>query len=28
MTYTGADGALTDNGDGSYSFAPNENFKL
>ncbi|EPA1954967.1 tandem-95 repeat protein [Vibrio alginolyticus] len=26
VTYTGADGALTDNGDGTYSFAPNENF--
>ncbi|MEZ9300549.1 tandem-95 repeat protein [Vibrio splendidus] len=26
VTYTGADGILTDNGDGSYSFAPNENF--
>ncbi|WP_206382607.1 tandem-95 repeat protein, partial [Vibrio kanaloae] len=26
LTYTGADGVLTDNGDGSYSFAPNENF--
>ncbi|MFA0554693.1 tandem-95 repeat protein, partial [Vibrio sp. 10N.222.55.A1] len=26
VTYTGADGVLTDNGDGSYSFAPNENF--
>uniref|UniRef100_UPI00403B0CAF tandem-95 repeat protein n=1 Tax=Vibrio kanaloae TaxID=170673 RepID=UPI00403B0CAF len=26
IIYTGADGVLTDNGDGSYSFAPNENF--
>ncbi|MFA0154359.1 tandem-95 repeat protein, partial [Vibrio sp. 10N.261.46.C10] len=26
VNYTGADGVLTDNGDGSYSFAPNENF--
>ncbi|MDW2325847.1 tandem-95 repeat protein [Vibrio sp. 1401] len=26
VTYTGADGVLTDNGDGTYSFAPNENF--
>ncbi|MEQ3696030.1 MAG: tandem-95 repeat protein, partial [Pseudomonadales bacterium] len=24
--YTGTDGILTDNGDGTYSFAPNENF--
>ncbi|WP_155488095.1 tandem-95 repeat protein, partial [Vibrio harveyi] len=26
VTYTGTDGVLTDNGDGTYSFAPNENF--
>lgn len=26
VTYTGTDGILTDNGDGTYSFAPNENF--
>ncbi|NMU72193.1 tandem-95 repeat protein, partial [Vibrio parahaemolyticus] len=26
VTYTGVDGVLTDNGDGTYSFAPNENF--
>ena len=26
VTYTGSDGVLTDNGDGTYSFAPNENF--
>ncbi|MEZ8382482.1 tandem-95 repeat protein [Vibrio splendidus] len=26
VLYTGADGVLSDNGDGSYSFAPNENF--
>ncbi|MDF5462714.1 cadherin-like domain-containing protein, partial [Vibrio parahaemolyticus] len=26
VLYTGADGVLTDNGDGTYSFAPNENF--
>ncbi|MDF4696833.1 tandem-95 repeat protein, partial [Vibrio parahaemolyticus] len=26
VSYTGADGVLTDNGDGTYSFAPNENF--
>ena len=26
ISYTGTDGVLTDNGDGSYSFAPNENF--
>ncbi|MDF5094189.1 cadherin-like domain-containing protein, partial [Vibrio parahaemolyticus] len=26
VNYTGADGVLTDNGDGTYSFAPNENF--
>ena len=24
--YTGTDGVLTDNGDGTYDFAPNENF--
>ncbi|MDR9826275.1 tandem-95 repeat protein, partial [Vibrio sp. FNV 38] len=26
VSYTGTDGILTDNGDGTYSFAPNENF--
>ncbi|MEZ8573073.1 tandem-95 repeat protein, partial [Vibrio splendidus] len=26
VTYTGTDGVFTDNGDGTYSFAPNENF--
>ena len=26
VTYTGSDGVLTDNGDGTHSFAPNENF--
>ncbi|WP_076540674.1 tandem-95 repeat protein, partial [Shewanella sp. UCD-KL21] len=26
VTYTGTDGVLTDNGDGTHSFAPNENF--
>ncbi|WP_275895741.1 tandem-95 repeat protein [Vibrio splendidus] len=26
VTYYGGDGILTDNGDGSYTFAPNENF--
>ncbi|WP_284205426.1 tandem-95 repeat protein, partial [Psychromonas marina] len=26
VTYTGADGVLTDNGNGTYDFAPNENF--
>ncbi|MUK61846.1 tandem-95 repeat protein [Aliivibrio fischeri] len=26
VTYTGTDGVLTDNGDGTYSFSPNENF--
>ena len=26
VLYTGADGVLSDNGDGTYSFAPNENF--
>ncbi|WP_435532831.1 tandem-95 repeat protein [Vibrio hippocampi] len=26
VSYTGTDGVLTDNGDGTYSFAPNENF--
>ncbi|WP_284204124.1 tandem-95 repeat protein, partial [Psychromonas marina] len=26
VTYTGADGVLTNNGDGTHSFAPNENF--
>ncbi len=26
VSYTGTDGVFTDNGDGSYSFAPNENF--
>ena len=26
VSYTGADGVLTDNGDGTYDFAPNENF--
>ncbi|WP_051333590.1 tandem-95 repeat protein [Aliagarivorans marinus] len=26
VSYSGADGILTDNGDGTYSFAPNENF--
>ncbi|MGL6316974.1 tandem-95 repeat protein, partial [Vibrio sp. WXL103] len=26
VNYSGTDGILTDNGDGTYSFAPNENF--
>ncbi|MDD1829889.1 tandem-95 repeat protein, partial [Photobacterium sp. ZSDE20] len=26
VTYSGTDGVFTDNGDGTYSFAPNENF--
>ncbi|MFS1412515.1 tandem-95 repeat protein [Vibrio sp. 10N.286.49.B1] len=26
VTYTGTDGVFTDNGDGTYTFAPNENF--
>ncbi|MGO2319379.1 MAG: tandem-95 repeat protein, partial [Vibrio toranzoniae] len=26
VTYDGGDGILTDNGDGTYTFAPNENF--
>ncbi|MFA0692809.1 cadherin-like domain-containing protein, partial [Vibrio splendidus] len=26
VTYTGTDGVFTDNGDGTYSFEPNENF--
>ncbi|MGR5469613.1 tandem-95 repeat protein, partial [Vibrio astriarenae] len=26
ISYTGTDGILTDNGNGTYSFAPNENF--
>ncbi|RMA82769.1 tandem-95 repeat protein, partial [Umboniibacter marinipuniceus] len=26
VSYTGTDGVFTDNGDGTYSFAPNENF--
>ncbi len=26
VSYSGSDGVLTDNGDGTYSFAPNENF--
>ncbi|WP_163938752.1 cadherin-like domain-containing protein, partial [Paraferrimonas sp. SM1919] len=26
VAYSGTDGIFTDNGDGSYSFAPNENF--
>nr|WP_086937415.1 tandem-95 repeat protein [Thaumasiovibrio occultus] len=26
VSYTGADGVFTDNGDGTYTFAPNENF--
>ncbi|MGB0937455.1 MAG: tandem-95 repeat protein [Colwellia sp.] len=26
VTYTGSDGVLTDNGDGTYDFAPNTNF--
>ncbi|MFA0227760.1 tandem-95 repeat protein, partial [Vibrio sp. 10N.261.45.A7] len=26
VSYTGAEGVFTDNGDGTYSFAPNENF--
>ncbi|MGL6316972.1 tandem-95 repeat protein, partial [Vibrio sp. WXL103] len=26
VSYSGTDGILTDNGDGTYSFAPNENF--
>ncbi|WP_032548010.1 cadherin-like domain-containing protein, partial [Vibrio cyclitrophicus] len=26
VTYTGTDGVFTDNGDGTYSFTPNENF--
>ncbi|MDR9826884.1 tandem-95 repeat protein, partial [Vibrio sp. FNV 38] len=26
VTYSGTDGILTDNGNGTYSFAPNENF--
>ncbi|MHA2828550.1 cadherin-like domain-containing protein [Vibrio harveyi] len=26
ISYEGTDGVLTDNGDGTYSFAPNENF--
>uniref|UniRef100_UPI003736FF81 tandem-95 repeat protein n=2 Tax=Vibrio TaxID=662 RepID=UPI003736FF81 len=26
ISYTGTDGILSDNGDGTYSFAPNENF--
>ncbi|MDO6777591.1 tandem-95 repeat protein, partial [Shewanella sp. 3_MG-2023] len=26
VSYTGTDGVLTDNGDGTHSFAPNENF--
>ncbi|MGR5269531.1 tandem-95 repeat protein, partial [Vibrio astriarenae] len=26
ISYTGTDGVLVDNGDGTYSFAPNENF--
>ncbi len=26
VSYSGTDGIFTDNGDGSYSFAPNENF--
>ncbi|MDF4942087.1 cadherin-like domain-containing protein, partial [Vibrio parahaemolyticus] len=26
ISYTGSDGVLTDHGDGTYTFAPNENF--
>ncbi|MCL9777645.1 cadherin-like domain-containing protein, partial [Vibrio methylphosphonaticus] len=26
VSYSGTDGIFTDNGDGTYSFAPNENF--
>ncbi|MDR9824017.1 tandem-95 repeat protein, partial [Vibrio sp. FNV 38] len=26
VSYSGTDGILTDNGNGTYSFAPNENF--
>ncbi|MGR5488579.1 cadherin-like domain-containing protein, partial [Vibrio alfacsensis] len=26
VNYEGADGVFTDNGDGTYTFAPNENF--
>ncbi|WP_435330891.1 cadherin-like domain-containing protein, partial [Klebsiella pneumoniae] len=26
VSYTGAEGVFTDNGDGTYTFAPNENF--
>ena len=26
VSYTGGEGVFTDNGDGTYSFAPNENF--
>uniref|UniRef100_UPI0038F76C9E cadherin-like domain-containing protein n=4 Tax=Bacteria TaxID=2 RepID=UPI0038F76C9E len=26
VTYTGADGIFTDNGNGTFSFAPNANF--
>ncbi|GAM59800.1 RTX toxin [Vibrio ishigakensis] len=26
VSYTGADGVFTDNGDGTYEFAPNANF--
>ncbi|PTC04172.1 polymer-forming cytoskeletal family protein [Vibrio mediterranei] len=26
VTYTGTDGVFTDNGDGTYTFSPNENF--
>ena len=26
VSYSGSDGIFTDNGDGTYSFAPNENF--
>ena len=26
VTYSGNDGILTDNGDGTFSFAPNQNF--
>ncbi|MFA0070763.1 tandem-95 repeat protein, partial [Vibrio breoganii] len=26
VSYTGTEGVFTDNGDGTYSFAPNENF--
>ncbi|MCL9777639.1 tandem-95 repeat protein, partial [Vibrio methylphosphonaticus] len=26
VSYSGTDGVFTDNGDGSYTFSPNENF--